>query len=114
MHGDAGRELPSRGHDLAQGELVSVHREDRDGVAAGVDGVEETLLRVVGQRALRGEVVDSRAVQDTAETAGGVGPRGNQRSVVVPVKGDDLIAGRVVRLGEHRSVTTNGERRKGW
>lgn len=43
MHSDADRERAAGGNDLAQRELVSVHRKNRDAVAAHVDRVKEIV-----------------------------------------------------------------------
>ena len=61
VDGHAHREVAAGADDLAQGELVAADREHRHGVAAGVHGVEQGVALVVGERALRGEVVDGRA-----------------------------------------------------
>ena len=68
-HGDAHREGPARGDDLAAGKPVAGHREDGDGVAACVDRVQQAAAAVVGQPALRGKVVGDRSAQRAAQAA---------------------------------------------
>ena len=75
-------ERPARADHLAQRELVAEDGEHRDRVAARVDRVEQAVGGVVGERALRGEMVDDRAGQLPAEAAGVVGAGLGQGAVV--------------------------------
>ena len=63
VHGHAHWEDSAGAEHLAQGESVAADGEDRHGVAAGVHGVEEGVVRVIGERALRGGVIDGRPVE---------------------------------------------------
>ena len=81
MNGDADRERAARADHLAQRQMVAEHGEHRDRVAAGVDRVQQPGCRVVGERALRGEVVDDRARQLAAQPAGGVDAGLGERAV---------------------------------
>src|SRR6185437_1207643 len=72
VHGHADRERAARAQYLPEHEPVAVDGEDRDRVAAGVDRVQQTVLGVEAQRALRRGVVDDGSVQDAAAAASGV------------------------------------------
>ena len=73
------------------------------GVAARVDRVQQVVPASYCQRALRGQVVDDRSVENTAESVGRVGPGELQRTVGRAVVGDDRVARDVVGLDEHRT-----------
>ncbi len=60
------------------------------------------MARVVGERALGRQRVDARARLGTAEPAGAVPRDLGESSVAISLIGDDLVAGGVVRLDEHR------------
>ena len=100
VDGHADREGPAGADHLAEGSWSPLDGEHRDGVAAGVDRVEQVVLLVVGQRALRGQMVDDRTGQDPAEPAGVVGAGLGERPVGRAAVGDDLVAGGVVGLHE--------------
>ena len=70
-----------------------MHAEHGDGVAARVDRVEQAVAAVVGQRALRGEVVDDRTGQHAAVAAGRVDAGLLQDAARRPVVGDDGVTG---------------------
>ncbi len=108
-HGDADRERTARADHLAQCELVAEHREHRDRVAPRVDGVEQAVLAVVGERALRREVIHHRAFQLASEPAGGVNPGLRERTFAGAVVDDDLVASEVVGLDEHGMRGSGGE-----
>jgi hypothetical protein len=106
--GDADRECAARVDHLAPREVVAVDREDRQGIAARVDCVQERVAGVVGQRALGRQVVDGGAVQHTAQSTGVVGVGKREGAVVGSVVGDDLVSGRVVGLDEYDMVGASG------
>src|SRR5262249_58093763 len=58
------------------------------------------MPRIVGQRALGGQVVADRAVELVAQPAGVVGARERQGAVAGPVVGNHLVARGVVGLDE--------------
>ena len=61
MPDHADGEGPAGADHLGQAQAIASNREHRDGIAAGVDGVEQGVALVVGQRSLRREVIDGRA-----------------------------------------------------
>ena len=108
VDGDAGREVAEGRQYLAAHEPVAVDPEHRDRVAAGVHGVQQTVIEL--QRALRGDMVDDRAVEDAAEAAGAVAAGLRQAAVRRPVVGDDRVARRIVGLDEHGGALRMGGR----
>ncbi len=73
VHRHAHRERATRVDHLTQREAVPLDREDRHGVAASVDRVELGGALVVGERSLRGQVIDDRTSQLTTQAARVVG-----------------------------------------
>ena len=74
--------------------------ENRDRVAARVHRVKQGMPRIVGQRALGGQVIDDRAGELAAQPAGVVAARERQGAVGGPPIGDHLVARGVVGLDE--------------
>ena len=102
MRGDACRERAPGGQYLAAFELVAVHGEGGDGVASGVDREQQVGTGLVGERALRCEVVWVTGGDDPAKTARGVGARGGEATSDSAVIGNDRVACGIVGLNEHR------------
>ena len=98
MHHDAVRELTSGTQDLVEANTAPFHRQDRDRVAPGVDGEEEVVPGVVGEGALRGEIV--RAGCGTTQAAGRHNLLLGELAVGLLGERYDLVAGRVVGLGK--------------
>jgi hypothetical protein len=99
---DADRETPAAGDLLDPPEVGAVHGEDGHGVAARVHGVEELVVAVVGERALRGQVVGDGAGQYAALAPGGVDALLGEGAVGGALVGDHGVRRRVVALHEHR------------
>src|SRR5262245_23266429 len=99
-HGDAGGERATGRDDLAQRQVVAVHLEDVDRVAARVDADQQVVCAVVQERALRGELVRGGAGGGAARAAGRVGARLREQAVGRTVVDDDLVSGEPVRLDE--------------
>ena len=68
---------------------------------------------VVGERSLRRQGVDGRAVEHTPDASGVVGPGQGQCFIVRALIGDHLVASGVVGLDEHRVTGTLAEPRAG-
>ena len=100
VHGHADWERAPRAHYLAQAELISPDTEDRHRVAAGVHCVEQVVVLVVGERALRRQVVDHRPGEDAAQPTRRVGTSKGEHPIAGPLVGDDLVARDVVGLDE--------------
>ena len=76
--------------------MAPFHRQDRDRVAPGVDGEQEMVPGVVGEGALRGEIV--RAGFGTAKAAGRHNLLLGELAVGLLCERYHLVAGRVVSL----------------
>jgi len=80
--------------------------ENRDRVAARVHREQQGMPRIVGQRALGGQVIGDRAGELAAQPAGVVAARDRQGAVAGPLVGDHLIARGVVGLNEDDAAST--------
>ena len=106
---DADGERSTRRNDLEQQEPVAEHGEDGDGVAAGVDGVQQVVTRVESQGTLRSRVVDDRAREYPTEPSGRIDAGLGQVAIGRAVVGDHGVAGRVVGLDEDDVVRAAAE-----
>lgn len=68
---DGDRQVSATGDDLPLPEVAALDGEDGERVAAGVHGLQESVVSVIGERSLGGKGVEDGTGDGAAEAAGG-------------------------------------------